>query len=144
MSDSSDPAGRFAEAARVTRLLYATAQRARDDFTAAVADLGLSSAMARTLLLLAEPAPMRTIADGLGCDPSYVTGVADDLESAGLARRVAGTDRRIKLLELTAAGHDRRSDVQTVIGQHATVLRLDDAQRAQLEGLLQLLVAPPA
>lgn len=53
---------------------------------------------------------MRDLADGLGCDPSTVTGLADRLEAHGLIERSAMTgDRRVKALALTHGGIDRRS-----------------------------------
>jgi DNA-binding MarR family transcriptional regulator len=52
-----------------------------------------------------RPGPMHELAGAMGCDPSYVTGIADQLEALGLAeRRSAMHDRRVKVLALTSAG----------------------------------------
>ena len=48
---------------------------------------------------------MRSLADRWACDASYVTTIVDELEERGLAaRRPHPSDRRIKTVELTAAG----------------------------------------
>src|SRR6185369_8442807 len=71
------------------------------------AELELSPAQCHVLHLI-EPGrdlPMGQLADGLACDASNVTGLVDRLESRGLVRRRPSEhDRRIKVLQLTAAG----------------------------------------
>lgn len=67
--------------------------------------LGLTPAGLGALRLLDEPRTMGEIAAFLHCDPSNVTGIVDNLEEKGLAeRRPSPQDRRVKLIELTAAG----------------------------------------
>jgi DNA-binding MarR family transcriptional regulator len=71
--------------------------------------LGLTPATLAALARLGEPRTMGEIAEMLGCDPSNVTGIADALESRGLARRrPSEADRRVKALELTAKGEKLR------------------------------------
>jgi MarR family transcriptional regulator, organic hydroperoxide resistance regulator len=54
--------------------------------------------------------PMGELAGYLGCDSSNVTGITDRLEERGLVRREAAeTDRRVKLLVLTAKGEKLRA-----------------------------------
>jgi len=76
------------------------------------AGLELSPAQCH-LLHLIEPGqavPMGRLAETLACDASNVTGLVDRLESRGLVRRQASEiDRRIKVLQLTAAGSRMRS-----------------------------------
>ena len=76
--------------------------------------LGLSFSRTRALRRLAShPMTMRELADALGIDPANTTGLVDDLESLGLARRRAHpTDRRAKLVEATRKGKSmaRRAD----------------------------------
>ena len=71
------------------------------------ADLELSPAQCHVLHLI-EPGrdlPMGQLANRLACDASNVTGLVDRLESRGLVRRRPSEhDRRIKVLQLTAAG----------------------------------------
>ncbi len=54
--------------------------------------------------------PMRSIAERLYCDASYVTDLVDRLEERNLIVRTPDPDdRRVKLLELTPAGVELRS-----------------------------------
>lgn len=67
--------------------------------------LGLTPAGLGAVRLLDEPRTMGEIASFLHCDPSNVTGIVDNLEEKGMAeRRPSPQDRRVKLIELTAAG----------------------------------------
>jgi DNA-binding MarR family transcriptional regulator len=69
--------------------------------------LGLSPAAVTALLSVDpdDPRPMRDLAVLLDCDASYVTGMVDDLEQAGYAeRQVSPSDRRVKVVGLTADG----------------------------------------
>jgi DNA-binding MarR family transcriptional regulator len=135
---SSDPVD---QARRLTFLLHEAAQQARDDFASTAARFGVHPPLARVMLLLADPTPMRSVAAALRCDPSYVTGVADDLETAGLAERVVGQDRRVKLLALTPRGQAVRAELHAAIGAESTVMRaLDDTERATLSRLLTRLL----
>jgi DNA-binding MarR family transcriptional regulator len=64
-----------------------------------------------------EPMPMRQLAANLRCDNSYVTTIVDNLEEAGIARRQAhATDRRIKVVVLTEAGHAMAKRVAQIMG----------------------------
>ena len=111
--------------------------RARTDFDAAAAGLGLTGQQARALLFLHEPRPMSDLADHLQCDRSNITGIADRLEPRGAIERVAGADRRVKLLRLTPAGRHRSAAAE--VGRprlHLVVAKLNKQQRAQLAELL--------
>ena len=58
------------------------------------------------------PVPMSRLAQALSCDASNVTGLVDRLEVRGLVRRrPASEDRRVKVLELTAAGARLRTEL---------------------------------
>lgn len=130
------------EARALTMRLYRVADLARADFTAVVAELGLTSLQARVLLQLDEPTPMRALAGHLGCDASNVTGTAHRLTAAGLVERVEGRDRRVKLLRLTEEGLRLRAQVAGSVAAGATVTaKLDAAERAQLTALLDKLLA---
>lgn len=53
------------------------------------------------------------LANAIGFDRTTISGVIDRLETKGLvARKVSGTDRRAKLLFVTAAGADLLEEVQ--------------------------------
>lgn len=74
-------------------------------------DVGLSPAGLDALLKIEpdEPPSMRELAALVGCDASYVTAMVDDLERAGYAqRRPSDSDRRVKTVDLTAAGRQAR------------------------------------
>ena len=56
--------------------------------------------------------PMRALAQQLFCDPSNVTGIVDRLEARGLIeRRGSETDRRVRIVRLTAEGQRVRAEV---------------------------------
>jgi DNA-binding MarR family transcriptional regulator len=87
-------------------------------------DLGLTPATLGALARLGEPRTMGEIAELLRCDPSNVTGIADALESRRLAqRRPSAADRRVKVIELTAAGERMRGRVMGELSEPPDWLR---------------------
>ena len=68
---------------------------------------------------------MKELAQRMGCDASFVTAIADNLEKRGFVRREPGQrDRRIKNLVLTPEGIDRKRAADgTARGEDALVLR---------------------
>ena len=116
-------------------------EQAKADFVEIAASLGLPVHLARAVVLLSTPAPMRDLADQLACDRSYITGIADQLEDRGLVERVPGTDRRVKLLQLTRKGATMRNRISDTVADRALILRrLDDDQRKALRPLLEALL----
>src|SRR5204863_1154643 len=86
----------------------------RAGLPALASNFELSPAQCHVLHLIEpdRPIPMGRLAEALACDASNVTGLVDRLESRGLVRRQpSAEDRRIKVLELTAAGARLRSVV---------------------------------
>lgn len=79
--------------------------------------LGISFARARALRRIARnPMPMGELAAALGIDPANATGVVDDLEAQGLARRRPHpTDRRAKLVEATRKGKDKARRAEAIL-----------------------------
>jgi DNA-binding MarR family transcriptional regulator len=78
-------------------------------WTMRVAETGLpaTDVMALWRLRTGGPMAMRGVAGELRVEPTQVTGVVDRLEAAGLAvRRPHPTDRRVKVVALTAAGEE--------------------------------------
>ncbi|ONH61513.1 hypothetical protein CcI49_04585 [Frankia sp. CcI49] len=131
----------FAEAGRLAQMLVDIGERAKADFACTVASFGLPAHLARAIVGLTTPAPMRDLADQLGCDRSYVTSLADQLEERGLVTRVPGEDRRIKLLALTDAGLALRNQIATAVAERNIILRrLTDSERAALAPLLERLL----
>lgn len=131
---------RFAEAGRLSQLLIAIADEARGDFMSTVGAFGLPVPLARVLVLLSTPAPMRDLADQMHCDRSYITGLADQLEERGLITRIPGTDRRVKLLTLTEDGAELRDKISAAVAERNMILRrLTDDERRTLAPLLERL-----
>ncbi|WP_062521926.1 MarR family winged helix-turn-helix transcriptional regulator [Demequina silvatica] len=132
---------RIAEAHQLSQLLVDAAAQSKAGFTAIAGELGLPVALARAVLQLEDPMPMRALADLLSCDRSYVTALADQLEEHGLATRESGADRRIKQLQLTPAGQSIRSRLTRAVERSSPVmLRLSPDDRAALIPLLEKLV----
>ncbi|MFT8637432.1 MAG: hypothetical protein ABF811_05675 [Pseudoclavibacter sp.] len=129
------------ESRDLARLVSQAAARARDGFIQSTRGFGIPVPLCRVLLLLDEPRSMRHIADQLGCDPSYVTSLADQLTERGLAIRTTGRDRRVKLIAATDAGAALRTQVaRAVSGNAAFGRQLSVVQRQQLARLLTLLL----
>jgi DNA-binding MarR family transcriptional regulator len=89
------------------------------------------------------PTPMRGISDLVGTDPSTVTHTVDKLEQRGLLeRRADPSDRRVKLVALTAAGSKTIDEVWTKLAESTPVGRLDPAQLRSMRELLIAMVGP--
>lgn len=129
------------EAHQLSQMLIHITEEAKADFAAIAGSLGLPVHLARAVVLLSTPAPMRELADQLACDRSYITSIADQLEERGLVERVPGRDRRVKLLQLTETGTRTRDQISAAVADRALVLRrLDQSQRKALRPLLEALL----
>lgn len=132
---------RVQEAQQLSHMLVLITEQSKADFAAIAESLGLPVHLARAVVLLSAPAPMRELAQQLGCDRSYITILADQLHERGLVERVPGADRRVKLLKLTDAGVQMRSEISEAVADRALVLRrLNDTQRQTLRPLLEALL----
>ena len=90
-------------------LLFGYVDRLRTHFEGVAQAHGLTSVQAKVLMFLDESEPMHCIATSLSCDPSNITGVVDRLQERGLlSREEARADRRVKFLQVTAAGKKLR------------------------------------
>ena len=144
MTKGKEPPGRNDHYA-IARLVMGVAEYSRRNFEASAAEFDLSSPQARALLAMEGEASMRVLADHLGCDPSYVTGLADGLEARGLVERTTGEDRRVKVLALTPAGRKLRARLRTrVIASSPAVRHLTVAERDALMVLLGKVLAAEA
>jgi DNA-binding MarR family transcriptional regulator len=106
----------------------------------AVADaLDLSFGRIKLLRRLSGgPATLRELAARLGVDPPYVTVMVDDLERRGLVERAPHpTDRRAKIVELTASGRRAVKRAERALDEPPAALRALDP--ADLERLTELL-----
>jgi len=110
VSGHEQPPGRTEPAlTEAWRLLMGLVLDQRMRWSEVAAELGISPAGLRALLAIdpAHPGPQRELAKALDCDPSYVTGMVDELERAGFAfRRTEPADRRLKTIALTDSGVD--------------------------------------
>lgn len=107
-------------------------------FAAVVGAHGLTATQARTLLSLAEPRPMRELAEVMACDASNITGIADRLGRLGLVERIEGQDRRVKLLTLTGDGQRVWRELNEAISSGAFPIdRLTRAERTELTRLIR-------
>ena len=122
--------------------LYRVTDEARQAFDETAAEHGLTAVQARSVLRLFEATPMGALASHLACDASNITGVADRLIERGLVVSRPGTDRRVKLLELTARGERVRTALQRRIAVSSpSMTRLTAVERRQLVVLLDKLLA---
>lgn len=122
------------------RIIEATRQM-RHFLEANAGTLGLTPPQAHALHLFSTPRPMRFAAEAMRCDASYITHIADDLESLGLAERSTDPDdRRVKQMTLTAKG--RRLHRKLEEGLHEgnpLAVNLDEAEQESLVRLLRKL-----
>ena len=113
-----------------------------------LAELELTEPLATALHRLdpdSPPPPMRSLAATLRCDPSTATFLVDRLEERGLVlRQAAPSDRRIKVIALTAAGRKTRSRLVDGIVARSPLTRLTAAQQEQLFRLLKKAGFDPA
>jgi DNA-binding MarR family transcriptional regulator len=92
-----------------------------------------------------EPMAMNFISTAFVCDASNVTGIVDRLVKQGLIERQDHpTDRRIKMISLTAHGIELKNAMTAeVVAAETERLEpvLDDAERQTLKNLLQKILA---
>jgi DNA-binding MarR family transcriptional regulator len=100
----------------------------------------LSPGVIKTLMRLsqADGVSMGEMARSIGCDPSYITALVDDLDERGLARREpAPDDRRVKIIVLTDAGRALAREVDAVLSiPPAAFASLTQRELRQLRDLL--------
>lgn len=132
---------RSPETDQLTQLLMHLGSRAFGFFGAVAADVGLAAPVAMALQRIepSRPGPMNELAGAMGCDPSYVTWIADQLEANGLAeRRLATHDRRVKVLALTPAGEAAREQLLDRLARAPFALdQLSTPETQQLSDLLR-------
>jgi MarR family transcriptional regulator, organic hydroperoxide resistance regulator len=103
------------------------------------ADLGLTASDVMALVKLEAPMTMKDLGLKIGCDPSFVTSIADALESHGLARREPSLrDRRSKNIVLTPEGEKARARVcDELFARAPWCTSLDTSERRCLLGLMR-------
>jgi DNA-binding MarR family transcriptional regulator len=103
------------------------------------AEHGLTGSDAVALLKLEAPMTMKELGLRMGCDPSFVTTIADALEKHGLARREPSVkDRRSKNIVLTPDGVTLRNRLfGEFMAQAPWCTTLDTSERRCLLGLMR-------
>jgi DNA-binding MarR family transcriptional regulator len=112
------------------------------------ARMGASPGVIKTLMRLSasDGVSMGDMARGIGCDPSYITALVDDLDQRGLARREpAPYDRRVKIIVLTEAGQALADEIAAIFAvPPASFNVLSGVELAQLRDLLDKVIEADA
>ena len=115
-----------------------------EKMAALVAQTELSPGVIKTLMRLSrsDGVSMGEMARSIGCDPSYITALVDDLADHGLATREPGRiDRRVKIVVLTEKGRKLAEEIQSVLSvPPASFGALTRAELVQLRDLLDKIV----
>ncbi len=108
------------------------------------AGFGLTGSDAMALAKLDAPMTMKELGLKLGCDPSFVTTIADALERHGLARREPSQlDRRSKNIVLTPEGVAVRERIVSELAAKAPwCTRLATSERRCLLTLMRKMIRP--
>jgi MarR family transcriptional regulator, organic hydroperoxide resistance regulator len=103
------------------------------------AEFGLTVSDTKALIMLETPMTMKDLGLRMGCDPSFVTSIADALEKHGLARREPSLrDRRSKNIVLTPDGVKLRDRLCSELSARAPwCTTLDTSERRCLLGLMR-------
>jgi DNA-binding MarR family transcriptional regulator len=106
-------------------------------------DVGMAGSDVMALLKLETPLTMKELGQKMGCDPSFITTIADALEKHLLARREPSLrDRRSKNIVLTAEGKTVRDRLLGELAARAPWCTLDTSERQCLLGLLRKMLRP--
>lgn len=107
--------------------------------------MGITPGLMKALLSMrpGQPRPMKELAGEWRCDASYVTSLVDGLEERGIVqRRPHATDRRAKVVVLTAEGERSRAMLLDRIHEPPPCFdALSPAEVRDLRDLLAKLVA---
>ena len=127
---------------KTERLFLTVMRRMQAHFETCSQEFDLSLPQAMALRNLGEARPMGELAGHLGCDASYITGIADSLEQRGLIeRRADPADRRVKQLALTEQGVTLRRHIQArLLERHPVVEPLSRDEQRMLRDLLHRIV----
>jgi MarR family transcriptional regulator, organic hydroperoxide resistance regulator len=114
-------------------------KQAHDLSQGIAAEVGLTGSDVIALAKLDAPMTMKELGQKMGCDPSFITTVADALEKHGLARREPSQrDRRSKNIVLTPQGVSVRNQIiRERLARALGCTVLDTGERICLLGLLR-------
>jgi len=124
---------------QITDTLGELFRHAHDLGQVIAAEFGLTVSDTKALIMLETPMTMKDLGLRMGCDPSFVTSVADALEKHGLARREPSLrDRRSKNIVLTPEGVTLRDRLCAELSARAPwCTTLDASERRCLLGLMR-------
>lgn len=113
-----------------------------ESFEAVARRYSLPAFAVKAVHMLASPVPMKELGRRFHCDPSYITTVADLLDTHGLAQREPDSrDRRIKRLKLTPKGLGLRERIERdVFTEMPWNYGLDTSERETLLALLRKMI----
>jgi len=105
-------------------------------------EFGFNASDAIALMKLDAPLTMKELGQRMGCDPSFITAIADSLEKHGLARREPSLrDRRSKNIVLTQEGEAVRERLfRELMTRAPWCTALDTGERRCLLGLMRKMV----
>jgi DNA-binding MarR family transcriptional regulator len=111
-------------------------------FEAVARGYSLPAFAVKAVHMLGTPMTMKELGKRFQCDPSFVTTIADLLDTHGLARREPDArDRRIKHLRLTPKGVEFRERIEReVFSQMPWSYALDKSERETLLALLRKMI----
>ena len=133
---------RLVDARDLSQLLIDVAELTKSRFAKIAEELAVPVQVARGICLLQTPVPMNELAAMLACDKSYITPLADHMESLGLVTRVPGEDRRTKFLALTPSGKKMRQRLAEKVTESSPVMMaLDESQRIAFEQILKQILS---
>ncbi len=96
----------------------------------------------KALHILDTSMAMKELGQRMGCDPSFVTAIADTLEKRGLAKREASAaDRRVKNLVLSTEGIELKGQIEKeILVSMPWSNALDTAERESFLALILKLI----
>ena len=124
---------------QIAEALSGLLKSAHDLAQGIAAEWGLTGSDVVALVKLEAPMTMKDLGLKIGCDPSFVTSIADALEGHGLARREPSQrDRRSKNIVLTPEGAKIRDRVVEEFSARAPwCTSLDTSERQCLLRLMR-------
>ncbi|MDI2131145.1 MarR family winged helix-turn-helix transcriptional regulator [Yinghuangia seranimata] len=138
------PESHVAAARNLCGMVSGLAQQIADHLRERAATVGLTAAQATALREMTGPMTMRELSERMNCEPSNATFVIDKLEKMRLVeRRAHPTDRRAKLLILSAEGVAARERLMELLAQDTPLASLSAEQQHALYGLLKQAMARP-
>lgn len=139
IADDVDDVGDADLNQQITDTMGELFRHAHDMGQVIAAEFGLTMSDTKALIMLETPMTMKDLGLRMGCDPSFVTSVADALEKHGLARREPSLrDRRSKNIVLTPEGVTLRDRLWTELSSRAPwCTTLEVSERRCLLGLMR-------